>query len=162
MDSVSERRRNRRDDVRLTLAFLILPPINFVVVFAGVWLLESGFGVFGGEPVDLALSLASGVAVAAVLVTLGGVLPIVLARLSHGPISLRELVITGAALGNTPLVLLAVLILVNLRQNPLTGFRPYGLISFIALGTALGALSAVIFWIVGLRGTGHVRPEPAG
>lgn len=149
------------------VASLLLPPIAAGVVmfltYMGLWYV--GIYVFEGPPPSdglgarhIAMGLAFYVTLVAVAMT-GAAVPAVLWIGSRGRLTLRNLLLLGAVLGNVPFALIVVSILVvQLMKSTLSpdvarlwyGF--YGTVRAVALGLLLGISSAAVFWVIGIRG----------
>jgi hypothetical protein len=155
-------------ELRLVIGFALVPPAAAAVMFIlylALW--HSGVRVFEGapiDPVDSAASLAMGVGIIAVVVTVYGAVPAVTWLIRRGPLPLGKVLLLGAALGNVPFVLIVVAILVThlLRGTLTTGvaglwYGMYGTVRAIVLGLVLGTIPAAIFWVVAIRGTESER-----
>jgi hypothetical protein len=132
------------------------------VISLALWHLGDGT-LFEGrpfDPVDAAVSLAIGVGIIALVVTLVGAVPAVVWMIGRGPLSLRKLLLLGAALGNAPFAIIVVSIIVaHLVSGTLSGdvgrlwYGLAGTVRAIALGLLCGVGSAAVFWAVAIRGT---------
>jgi hypothetical protein len=82
--------------------------------------------------------------------------------MKRGPVSLGQLVLAGVALGNVPLVFYAMAAAFfsiahfaagTLSQHlvPLSELIA-GTLRAILIGSAIGSASALVFWLVGIRG----------
>lgn len=133
---------------RIWLAFALMPLVSGL---AG--LLLSG----GVAPVAFLASAC------AIFVTFAGGLPAFLTLKRRGPISLSQTMWVGAALGNLPsavyAVMLALYSLVHLAAGTLFArLLPLpqlvaSAVMLILFGSAVGAASAAVFWFVALKGT---------
>ena len=143
---------------RLWLAFLLMPPVSALAAAVVFPLLSVGqFQPEGVAPVAFAA------AIAAVLVTLGGALPAFLTLKRRGAITLSQTLCAGAALGNAPNVAIAVGAIfftlahiaagtISQHLSPPLGILT-GAVRLLLLGTAVGIISAAVFWFIALRGT---------
>jgi hypothetical protein len=152
--------------LRLVAALAVVPFAAGTVMFLtylALWF--SGARVFEGPPFDLkgavhaAAGLALGVTIIGFAVTGVAVLPLVWMG-SRGPLSLKNVLFLGAALGNVPFAVIVVaILLVQLRNGSLSSDVPrlwyglYGAVRAIALGFWIGISSAAVFWVIGVRGT---------
>jgi hypothetical protein len=152
--------------IRLVAALAAMPFAAGAVMFVTyVALWFSGARVFEGPVSDLngtldaAVGLALGVTIIGFVVT--GVATLAVAwMVSRGPMSLSNLLFLGAALGNVPFVLIVVaILLVQLMNGTLSSdvarlwYGLYGAVRAISLGCWIGACSAAVFWVIGVRGT---------
>jgi hypothetical protein len=106
-------------------------------------------------------------AIAAVFVTAAGAVPAFLALKRRGPITFSQTLCAGAALGNAPGALFAFMSAffavahiaagtISQHVSPLSSLLA-GALRVVLLGTAVGSISAAVFWFVGLRGTDPVE-----
>lgn len=153
--------------LRLAAAFVVTPVVAGVVMFIiDVGLSYSGIHVFNGtpyNPVDAAIGLALGVTIIGFGVT-GAAVPAVLWMASRGRLSLRNVLLLGAALGNVPFAAIVVSILVVQVVNGTLSHDVarlwdglYGTVRAIALGLLIGPASAAVFWVIGVSGTGRAH-----
>jgi hypothetical protein len=159
---------SRLAGIRLVAAFAVVPFVAGIVMFitsVGLWYL--GAWVFEGNTpsdlmgaADIAVGLAWGVAIIGFVVTWGGALPAFLSMSARGPMSLRKVLLLGAALGNLPFPVIVVSILVvQLVNGTLSSdvarlwYGLYGTVRAIALGLLIGTSSAAVFWVIGVSGT---------
>lgn len=134
---------------------------------------HTGVNLFAGgrpsDPVQSAISLAFGVTIIAVPVTLFAAIPAVLALSRRSPVNLGSLLLAGAALGNLPF---AVLVGAVGAHHFATGeassvstawYGGSGAARCLWLGTICGTASAAVFWIVAIRRTGtQANPTTSG
>ena len=129
-----------RDKSRRLLGCVLLPPSAAtvgVLTYDGLWhlgLLPNGSPI---HSLDAAESLGLGIAILAV-VMLGAVMPGIAWLNRTGRLSIRPLVVLGAALGNVPF---AVIVL-------------GGALTRIVLGANTGMGSALVYWVVAVLGAG--------
>lgn len=133
---------------RIWLGFLIMPVVSGVLA-----LLLSG----GSAGVALIAS------VSAILVTIFGGVPAFLTLKGRGPISLSQTMWVGAALGNIPFALFALMsglfalshVAAGTLAEHLSPLTDLVLAAFriILLGSAVGSLSAAVFWFVAVEGS---------
>ena len=107
------------------------------------------------DSLDSAASLGVGVGILAVLTTAAAAVPGVMWLKRRGPLSLGRLMALGAFLGNLPLALIIVgIVVVNAIRGTLSpdvshyweGFG--GALVRVSLGVISGAGSAAVFWLV--------------
>ena len=154
-----------REEVRLVGGFFLTPIVSGIVgvalfpaiLLTGDWLQSSAPPVMYA-PRAAAFGFGMVVAILAVIVTAFGAVPAVWVLKKSGALSLRQLVVTGAALGNVPLLLM-VLVSTAVQLSKGTtleeiGHQWYGLLGFLRLaviGTIVGTISSAVFWVVALR-----------
>jgi hypothetical protein len=138
------------EEMRLFLGLVIQPLLASSLAFLGfpVFLLDqegrSLAGGFPANPTDAALSVALGVGVVAVFVTVVGVWPTAVWLTKRHAVPLKEALVFGLAFGNLPYALLAVAV----------GGRTYGvegLARGVAFSSFLGLAGAAAFWVIALR-----------
>jgi hypothetical protein len=135
--------------VNALLAFIIFPIVDY-----------TGRALCGGRPVDpfdAALSLALGVGIVGVVVTIFGALPALVWLRARRAVTRTRVLIGGAVLGNAPSALIVGGMLVSrLAHGEMPRdvfdllYGPVGAIRTIAFGTFIGVASAAVFW--GLAG----------
>lgn len=146
---------------RLWLGFLMMPPVSALAA-AVVFPVVSVRGDAAGAGVFAFLA-----AIAAVFVTAAGAVPAYLRLKRRGPITLFQTVCAGAALGNTPGALFAVMSAgfalmhvaagtISQHLSPLSSLL-LGTFRVIVLGTAVGSISAAVFWVFALKGSDLVE-----
>ena len=167
-----------RTELRMVAAYALTPFVAFTFAYIAemtLWarastvtrvttVLANGTtvirGTGGSAPSDIALSLAMTAGLVAVFVTVFGALPMVAWLMGRGRISLRTLVLLGAALGNAPFAVLCLLIFVShfargtMPDNP--GDLWYGTgpaFRMVTEGLFVGIGCAAVFWAVGIRGS---------
>lgn len=153
---------------RLLLAFFLMPPTSALAA-AAIFPVVS----FGASGPDTVAPIAFLAGLAAVFVVLAGALPAFLSARRRGPITFSQTVRAGAMLGNLPLALVAFMSAlltvahiaagtISQHLSPLGSLVAGGL-RVVLLGTAVGAISAALFWLVGLKGTILAEaPSPRG
>lgn|SRR5262245_17046867 len=138
------------EQMRLFVGLLIQPLLAGSVAFLifPVFLLDqNGRSLAGGvpgNPTDAAVSVAVGVGLVAVFVTVLGVWPTAVWLMKRRLVSLREALVFGLGFGVLPYVLLAVA----------TGGKTYGvegLVRGVAFSSLLGVAGAAAFWAIALR-----------
>ena len=156
---------SRRAEFRLLAGFAAVPPTAGLVAFAAyLALFYAGSGPAAGvtpaAPHATAASLALGVALVALLVTVFGAVPGVSWLTRRGPLSLRSLLVLGAGLGDLPFAIIVLSALVarlagGASSADITGLwqGARGATLRLAIGAAVGAASAAMFWLVAVRGT---------
>jgi hypothetical protein len=151
-----------RRELRMLLGFIVVIPTAVLIALAtydALW--QVGWLPQGApiDAVDAAASLGTGVAILAVVVTVFGAIPAVVWMNGRRPLSLRNLLVLGAVLGNVPFVFIVVGIsAAHLASGTLsTDVGQYwygrsGAMIRTMLGLICGMGSAVVFWLVGVRG----------
>jgi hypothetical protein len=157
---------------RLALAFAAAPLMPAAAMYFGFPLFWIFMG-HDGHPVDpsqVAGMLATLSGVCGVFVTVVGAVPVFGWLRRRGRVTLRHAVGAGVVLGNVPFALYLLLLILpftilHLAQGTLSQHLiplPSLLSSaarVIVLGSVLGAIGALTFWIVGLAGTNAARQE---
>ena len=143
---------------RVWLAFLLMPPVSAGAAAVVFPVLSLGGATNGGSGVFAFIA-----AIASVFVTVAGALPMFLSLKRRGPISFSRTLWAGAALGNAPGALYAILILLFTLVHIAAGTISQhlstpasllaGALRVAMLGTAVGTISAAVFWVIALRGT---------
>lgn len=98
------------------------------------------------------------------VITIAGAVPVVHWLMKRGPVSLMQLIRVGLILGNAPFLLSVIgLVLPMTLLHLITGTMSEHLISLsnltagtlraIGIGSVIGVWSAVVFWLLGIRGT---------
>jgi len=146
-----------RAELRLVAGFFVVPPSIAALTFLGylaIWDI-GGPGALGSvpfDPVDSALSLATGVGVIAVVVTVFGAVPIVAWLNRRRALTLRTLLLVGAILGNLPFILIVLAVLATNGRLSSDVARVWdgsaGAMRATALGFGYGVVSASLFWLV--------------
>ena len=150
---------------RIVAAFAVVPLVVFVVARLGfpiVWSMSGNRGQIISPP-DPATSFGALTGIVGLLVTLFGAVPTFVWMKKRGPLSLSRTIGAGIVLGNTPMVAIAAGALyftilhiiggtISQHLSPpldvITGF-----LRISVIGSVLGAISAFVFWLVGVRGT---------
>ncbi len=145
-------------DLRLLVGFLVQPFAAAALGFVTFPLIEmTGRALYGGMSADLldaAVSVATGAGLAAFLVTQGAALPTVAWLLSRGPLTLRQVLWCGVALGNIPFALIVPLAaLTRAADGGSTWFGPLAVIRALTAGSIFGLAGAMWFWLIAVRGT---------
>jgi len=154
---------------RIVAAFAVVPVVVFAVARLGfpiVWYMSGNSGHIT-SPSDPASSFAALTAFIGLLVTLFGAVPTFVWLKGRGPVSLSRALGAGVVLGNSPMVAIAIgalyftllhIIGGTISQHlspPLDVIAGFARLSLI--GSVLGAISALVFWLIGLRGTDITR-----
>jgi hypothetical protein len=145
----THRLRTQPSDARLLVGLFVQPFLAAGVAFLSFPFLlldRSGRTLAGGltsDPTDAAVSVAVGVGVVALVVTVVGVLPTVLWLTERRHPSLTETLLFGLAFGNLPYVLMAI------AAGGTYGFT--GFIRGVGFSSLLGLTGAAIFWAIALR-----------
>jgi hypothetical protein len=130
--------------MRLFVGLAVQPLLAAGVAFFGFPLLldQSGRTLAGGFPADstdAAASVAFGVGIVAVFVTVVGVFPTVLWILKRRPVTLALALLFGLAFGNLPVMLGTVLA---------GGYGVAGALRGLAFASLIGLTGAVGFWLI--------------
>jgi hypothetical protein len=164
-----DRSASRRAGVRLVAAFFVVPPILGCLTFVASVVLVYAGAIEGAEPVDAALAIAAGIGILAIVVIAFGAIPVVAWFIRRGPLSLRQLLLAGAALGNAPFaVIVLVVTITHLHGEPRFGdigrywYGLSGALVRIGIGLLCGTTSAAVFWAVGVRGSDLERGRRSG
>lgn len=150
---------------RLLAAFAVVPIVDAVaalVAFPVVWALGDDGPSYAARP-RAALAIATLAGILGLLVTLCGALPVVTWLMRRGPVRLSQLLLAGLVLGNAPFAAFVAMLLpfalIHLASGTLwdrmlpLGELLGGTLRSVTIGSAMGLLSAAVFWFVGLRGT---------
>ncbi len=141
-----------------------MPPAMALLTFLGYLVVgPSGRQVLaGGVPINDALTpalqLAFCVGIIGLAVTLAGAVPMVSWLMRRGRLRLSQLLVFGCLIGNVPFVLIVVgIVLAALAGGSLSGVARHwygaaGAFRFVSIGTLHGAVAAVVFWLVVVRG----------
>jgi hypothetical protein len=163
--------------LRLGTGFLVTPLVAGVIAFLTFW--GQSFvriNLFPGtpysDPVDAAAGFAAGVTVIAFIATFAAVVPLVVSMMRSGPLVFTRVLFVGAIVGQAPFVLIVGGILVVQTVNGTLSaavgrlwYGVFGTVRAIALGSFIGIPTAVVFWLIAIRGTeldGTGRRKPAG
>jgi hypothetical protein len=88
----------------------------------------------------------------AFFVTVCAALPIVLMCLERGPLTLKQVLLSGAALGNAPGALIALLAFVTGQgANGASWFWSIDALRALAIGSLFGLTGAALFWAISIR-----------
>ena len=150
---------------RLLAAFAVLPIVDAfaaLVAFPLVWALGDDGPSYAARP-GAAMAIATLAGILGLLVTLCGALPVVTWLMRRGPVRFNQLLLAGLVLGNAPFAAFLAMVLpfalIHLasgtlwdRMLPLADLVA-GTVRALTIGSAMGVLSAAVFWFVGLRGT---------
>jgi hypothetical protein len=143
-----------RKDARLLLGMAVQPIVAGLLGFVTFPMFEATNTALNlgraSDPLDAAVSLSLGLAIAASAITLFVAFPIIAWRLNRGPVALQETLITGAAVGNVPLLVIAGLATItdNVASNSAGSLV---LLRGIIAGSFFGIAGAAAFWVVAIR-----------
>ena len=151
----------REGELKVFLGFAAQPFAAALITFVLFPVVAiTGRGLYSGDPADMfdaALSLAFGVGIAALLITVFAAVPVFLRLLRRGHFSRGEVVCWGALLGNIPSALIVLALASQLLRSGaavnldnLTYGVP-GAARAIILGAVVGAGSALVFWWIAGR-----------
>lgn len=160
--------------VRLLLAFALMPVINALMAFVAFPTMQTlrERGEF-----DVVVSSDHGTYILAVLtgltaaiVTIAGAVPAFYTMVKRGPVSLKQTLLAGLALGNAPFVVITLVTIMFALMHVAAGTISDHLaplpdliaanLALIAIGSSFGVVSAAIFWAVAIRGTGISSRTP--
>jgi hypothetical protein len=148
---------------RLLAAFAVLPFVNGLLGFVGfpvVWYIGGHTGrPHDPDQVARTFGILSGIL--GLIVTAAGAVPVVLWLMKRGPVSLGQLMTVGLVLGNAPFVLYVVgLVLPLTITHVIAGTMSQhlmpisdlvaGTLRALAIGSVMGTVSAIVFWMVGI------------
>lgn len=105
-------------------------------------------GGFTSDPTDAAISVALGVGVVALFVTIVGVFPTAVWVVKRHSLTLTQALLFGLGFANLPLVLGIVL--------TRAGYGPAGVLRGVAFASLIGLTGSAAFWVISLR---EVRPR---
>ena len=142
-----------QDEMRVMFAFALQPLVAGILAFCLFPIIDyTSRWTDGARPVDAAVSVGFGAALAAVFVVLAVAVPAFVWLRRRGPITHRQTLISGALIGNAPAVLILIGQLMSSAargEGPRLAMSPHGapgLVRAIALGTLIGAACAEVFW----------------
>ena len=149
-----------RAEMRMLVGYVLLAPFSGLVVYLTIAVpLSAGVWFLNGQPSDFAaVQMAVAAAIfAAPIATIVGAVPGVAWLIRSGRLTLRNLLVMGAALGNVPMLILAALaqlaiLLGNGPSNP-PPITLLKILSALSLGAWFGVCGALFFWFVSIRGT---------
>ena len=141
--------------MRLLVGYVLLTPFCGLLMYVTVaGEAATGFWTFNGPPdYGAALPLATAVTLfAAPPATALGAVPTVAWLMRRGQLTLRNLLLAGAALGTTPMIVLLVLAVLEKSRSSLPfdwsqAGRP------MLIGAWFGLWCALFLWFVSIRGT---------
>jgi hypothetical protein len=149
-----ETRISRADQIRLIAGFVVQPFAASALGFA-IFPLVDWSRLDGGRIVDpsgAAIGFGLGAGMVAFFVTVCGVIPIVLMCLEHGPLTLKQVLLSGAALGNAPGALIAGLAFVTGQgASGASWFWSIEALRALTIGSLFGLTGAALFWTVSIR-----------
>jgi hypothetical protein len=144
--------------VRLFAAFAILPFVAGVLAYFGSPLfVRSLDNQTGGSSSGFEPGFALATAFVALVVTVLGAVPLLSKMQSRGPITFKQCLLAGIALGNAPFFIVCLLmVIVHLFVgSPIDTSRMWygttGAIRTITTSTLMGAALGSVFWVVGIR-----------
>ena len=157
---------------RLLIAFAVLPPFDALLAFVGfpaVWWLGDHGASRLLDPDQAARAFAILAGVLGILVTICGAVPVTFSLLKRGPVSLAQLLVAGVALGNAPFAAYALILLPFAILHVIEGTMSEhlvplpdllaGVLRAVLIGSVMGTASAVVFWLVGIRGADVGQPS---
>ena len=147
-----------RAEMRMLVGYVLLAPFSGVVMYLTVvGQLALGVWFFNGEPRhDVAPGLALAVAVfAAPIATIAGAVPGVAWLIRRDRLTLRNLLLSGAVLGNIPIAILMILAILEQYRKGTLSTLPWSAVLGPPwlLGAWFGVWGALFFWFVSIRGT---------
>ena len=162
--------------LRVLVAFALMPVINTLLAFVVFPTLRfmrerAEFRVVVGSD-DGAYVIAVLTGLVAVIVTVAGAVPVFYTLLKRGPISLKQTLLAGLALGNAPFAVITLATIMFALMHVAAGTISDHLaplpdliaanLALIAAGSLLGVTSAAVFWAVAILGTEMSTSTPAG
>jgi hypothetical protein len=137
-------------DRRVEIAFLLQPFVCAVLGFALFPLIADTRGGRFSTPLQFAIVFGLLTGVSSVLIA--GVAASTFERIrKRGPISATRTMLYGAAFGNIPAALLVVGTMIVRRDITAFADAVGGSLRAIAFGTAVGAASSAVFWLMAGR-----------
>ena len=140
---------------RVAIAFLLVPFVSAAIGFLLFPLVAFGIGGRPADMLDGAIAFGLGMGIASIFVTGFGAFPLLVWLLKRGPVTLFHTLVAGAALGNLPgaLIVIRLLSLGHGWEEVFVGGRDWALGAFRAVlfGSAIGLVSAAVFWVVAGR-----------
>ena len=139
---------------KIAIALILMPFVSAAIGFLLFPFVAAGIG---GRPVDMldgAIAFGLGMGIASLLVIVFGALPLLVWLLKRGPVTLRHALLSGAALGNLPVLLIVIRLLsMGLGSEAFFGGREWALGAWraVLVGSAIGMASAAVFWLVAGR-----------
>ena len=141
---------NHRQEMRVLVGLTVQPFVCGLTASVGfaLFLLDNyGETLAGGRPMNVAasaFSVAVGVAIVAVFISIVGVLPVAVWLMRRRRVSLGMAVLFGIGFGNLP-TLFGTLTAGTYGVN--------GLVRVVAFASLVGAMGAAAFWSIALRET---------
>lgn len=146
-----------RAEMRMLVGYVLMPPMCGLLAYLTIrGELALGVWFHNGRPSpQAALPLAFAVTIfAAPIATIAGAVPGVAWLIRRGRLTLPNLLLSGVAFGNIPIVILMVLaFLEKLRNGTPASVEPLQVLAPVLLGAWFGAWAALFFWFVSIRGT---------
>ena len=158
------------DRGRLLAALAVLPFVDALVAFLGFpvvwWLGNHRAGFIDHQAAAMSFAILTGLI--GVLMTLCGALPVVWSLSTRGPIALKQLLVAGLVLGNVPAAASLLFIIPVTLGHVANGTMAdhllpvpellAGSLRVLAIGSAMGMISAAAFWVLGVAGSSAARP----
>ena len=150
---------------RLLAALVVLPLVDALVAFLGFpvvwWLGNHRTGSIYPQPAAVGFAILAGVI--GLVMTLCGALPVVWSLAARGPIALKQLLVAGLVLGNAPAAASLLFIIPITLGHVANGTMAEhllpvsellaGSLRVLAIGSAMGMISAAVFWVLGVAGS---------
>jgi hypothetical protein len=159
--SLNTSKQTRTGALRTLVGFALMPPSAAIIAVPLYAVMYAAGFLPRGAPIDSldsALGLGTGVAILAVVITVFCALPAVNWLNEHRLLSPQRLLVLGAVLGNVPLaIIVVVIVVVQLARGSLSqavGQYWYGLggaVVRVGMGTIVGMGSALILWLVAIE-----------
>jgi len=145
------------------MAFLLVPFASAAVGVLVFPLVAFGIGGRAADMLDGAIAFGLGMGIASIFVTGFGAFPLLVWLLKRGPVTLRQSLLAGAALGNLPVILIVIRLLSMGAgwEEVFVGGRDwlFGAIRAVLFASTIGLASAAVFWVVAGR---QLRGELTG
>jgi hypothetical protein len=157
---------------RLALAFAAVPLLQALAMYVGFPLFWDFMGHAGqpSDPSKAAAMIAAITGVCGVFVTVAGAVPLFVWLRHRGRVTLIQAIGAGGILGNVPFALYVLLLVLPLTVMHLArGTLSQHLIPLpsllsstfrvVVLGSVLGAMGALAFWVLGLGASDEATSE---
>ena len=148
-----------RAEMRMLVGYVLLAPFSGLLMYltvaipmsAGVWILNGSPSLL--VPVQVAVAVTI---FAAPIATIVGAVPGVAWLIRRGRLTLPNLLLSGIFVGNIPIAIMTILMLLEKYRNGTLSSFEWGWRSFLMpwlMGAWFGVWGALFFWYVSIRGT---------